>query len=93
MLKDLTMFSWIVECAVTALCKMTLLFCFVEEGDISQQVAEKLKKLGTGAAKKRVLRPQPKLDPARYDFGKWIDLCVQLAGNNYLPIPASLIFR
>ena len=51
----------------------------VEEGDISQQVAEKLKKLGTGAAKKRVLRPQPKLDPARYDFEEWIDFCVQLA--------------
>jgi len=35
------------------------------EGDISRQVAEKLKEMKTGAAKKRVLRPQPKLDPIR----------------------------
>jgi len=38
---------------------------YIVEGDISQQVAERLKQLGKGAAKKRVLKPQPKLDPTR----------------------------
>ncbi|KAF6032328.1 TIPIN [Bugula neritina] len=51
------------------------------EGDISQQVAERLKQLGKGAAKKRVLKPQPKLDPTRLTGERGIPILPKLFEN------------
>ncbi|XP_067936257.1 TIMELESS-interacting protein-like [Watersipora subatra] len=52
-----------------------------DEGNISQQVAEKLRQLGAGAAKKRVMKEQPKLDPKRLTGKRGIGILPQLFEN------------